>query len=225
MYNGKRVNPKTAAHAKRKATLLVSLVLILTMGIGATLAFLVDSTDDVENVFEPGRVPPTVVEEFDGDVKNNVAVKNNGNVDAFIRVAVVANWVEVEVDEDGDPVLVDGKYVPTGNIAPVVPVKDTDYEWTTPEDTKWFYKDGYYYYSEAVASGENTENLFTNCKLEEGVTPPEGYQLSIEILAQTIHAEGMDSEGKRPVEEQWKVTYTAPVPAQGDTPAVPATIS
>lgn len=198
MYNGKRARSGSQKHFKRSLTLIASLVLMLSIGLGTTIAWLVDDTEDVKNVFTPGRVPPTIVEKFNGEVKEYVKVTNGGNVSAFIRVAVIATW------KDGQ-----------GNIAPTAPIKGTHFDWETGS-SKWFQKnpsDGYYYYTDAVAAGATTENLFTNCQLMEGVTPPEGYSLSIEILAQTIQADGVDSEGKHPVAEQWKVTYTAGNPA------------
>lgn len=198
MYNGKRAKSGSTKHFKRSLALVASLVLMLSTGLGTTLAYIFMSTDDVTNTFTPAKVPPTIVEEFNGTVKSKVQIKNDGNVSAFIRVAVIATW------KDGQ-----------GNIAPTAPIKGTHFDWETGS-SKWFQKtpsDGYYYYTDAVAAEAITENLFTNCQLMEGVTPPEGYSLSIEILAQTIQADGVDSEGKHPVAEQWKVTYTAGNPA------------
>lgn len=187
MYNGKRAKSGSQKHFKRSLALVASLVLMLSIGFGATLAWLVDNTDDVENNFIPAKVPPTIVEEFDGTVKSKVQVKNDGNVSAFIRVAVVATW------QDGQ-----------GNIASTVPVRGEDFEWTDGSN-KWVFEDGYYYYTDAVAAGVTTDDLFTNCQLKEEITPPEGYSLSIEILAQTIQSEGIDPKGNKPIELAWGI--------------------
>lgn len=192
MYAGK-YNKKKRFH-KRNLMLLVSLVLIFALGVGGTIAWVMDNTQNVKNTFTPSFVPNEVTEQFDGTAKNDVKIKNTSeNVTAYIRAAVVANWVEV-----------DGNGNPTGNIHSSVPVKGNDYNWVNGSN-KWTYcqADGYYYYSGRVAAGNSTDILFTECKLVSGVTPPDGYVLSVEILGQSIQADGKNSNGQTPVELAW----------------------
>jgi len=185
MYKGKRENPKTTAGAKRKTVLVVSLVLILTMSIGATIAWLVDTTDPKVNAFTPGFVPPEIDEGFDGDVKEDVTVTNTGNVSAYIRAAIVATWQDDQ-----------------GNIAPKAPVLGEDYSMTLASGTNWSEKqtDGYYYYKLPVAAGGTTGILIDEAK---PLVPYDDYHLVIEIMTQTIQSEGVNSEGKTPVELAW----------------------
>lgn len=192
MYNGKRVNKRTAARAKRKTALLVSLILLFTMTMGATVAFLIDQTQEEKNVFTPAEVPPTIVEKFENNVKENVRVTNLGDVDAYIRAAIVVTWQDTQ-----------------GNVAPVVPGED-DYTLEISTTDGWSAKqaDGYYYYLSPVAANDPKSDADTTGVLISKATQNvemDGYTLSIEILAQTIQVEGTDAKGNRPIELAWNV--------------------
>ena len=176
MYNGKKAKTGSTKHFKRSIALVASVVLMLSLGIGATLAWLVDDTDDVKNVFVPASVPPEVTESFNGELKEDVQVINKGNVDVYIRAVIVATWQKTR--EEG------GKLVTTGEIAPDVPILDTDYSMEL--STKgWQEKDGYYYCLTPVEPADMTPVLIESAtQLKER----EGYKLVIEILAQTIQS-------------------------------------
>lgn len=206
MYKGKHAKKSLS---KKPGLLLASLLLILLVAAGSTIAYLADETGTVTNTFTLGTVPNEVIEDVDGTAKNNVAVKNNGEVDAFVRAAVVITWAEV--DASGNP---------TGNIYHALPAENTDYEitWTPDMDqetdgiqNKWFENEGFYYYSECVEAGTATEDyLLTGCKLKEGAVPPVAdagctYQLSVEIMAQTIQADGKMADGTSAVMDAWGV--------------------
>ncbi len=158
----------------KKAILALSLALLLTVSIFGTLALLSTDAEPVVNTFTPTKVPNEVVETIEGNVKKEVQIKNTGNIDAYIRAAVVINWVDKN-----------------GNVYAHAPAADTDYaiNWTM---TDWVKKDGFYYYTKPVAPGATTKTLFTDCKVIG--TPPTGYQLSVEIMAQSIQAEGVGGE-------------------------------
>lgn len=164
---------------RKTILLLMAAALLMTATVGGTLAYLFAQTDPVENIFEPGRVVPVIHEEFSGSVKNNVTISNSGNVNAYIRAAVVVTWKTAD-----------------GKIAPVAPVEGTDYVISCPVDSKWTkHTDGYYYYADPVAPGGSTGVLLTGCKLKDGATPPDGCSLNVEILTQAIQAEGMGATG------------------------------
>ena len=184
MYQGKRTSSKSNSRIKRKLAVMVSILLLLSAGFGATIAWLVDNTDDVQNVFTPAEVPPTIAEDFDGEVKQDVNVENTGNVSAYIRAAIVVTW------QDAD-----------GNVAPETPVPGKDYSISLAEGN-WSAKqdDGYYYYKNAVKAGKTTSALIEEAKQ---IAEYGDYKLVIEILAQTIQADGVDSNGKTPVELAW----------------------
>ena len=101
-----------------------------------------------------------------------------------------------------------------GNIGPKVPVKDTDYEVDMGE-SKWVLHNGYYYYTDIVSPNESTEHLFDSITVVDGATP-KGYALSVELLSQSIQAEGTNAKGEKPVQLAWGVTITEPT---ADNPA------
>lgn len=190
MYRGRRVK-----RTRKMTALLASLVLLLGVSVAGVVAFLVDSDGPVVNTFTPSSVPPEVVEEFDGEVKNDVQIQNNGNIDAHIRVSVVANWVKKDAQGNATDDI-DGS-VPA-------PAEDTDYTLTWSGVTAGTWKkgsDGYYYYVGRVAPGEKTSVLFTGCKPVDGKVTAER-TLSVEIITESIQADG-ESGGKTPVELAW----------------------
>lgn len=71
---------------KKGIALLISAVLILSVAVGTTIAFLVDSTEDVTDNFTPAKVICDVTNSGD-----TWSVKNVENIDAYIRVAVIVN--------------------------------------------------------------------------------------------------------------------------------------
>lgn len=169
---------------KRKTILLLTaVILLLAATVGGTVAYLFTSTGSVVNTFEPSKVVPEIKENFNGSVKNNVFIWNSGNVDAYIRAAVVVNWKDEE----------------TGALKPIAA---SDYQMTIPADKGWIEEnDGFYYYSTAIKPSQeepeqagteySTKVLLTNCKLADDVTPPDGYKLHVEVLTQAIQADGM----------------------------------
>ena len=169
-YRGKRARRRCT----RPVLLLLSLVLMLAIGAGGTLAFLIDTTPEVKNVFEPGEITTTVVEDFDKNTKEYVRIQNNVNssIAVYIRATWTANWVK---DDE--------------IVAPAV--QGTDYTVTglAEQNSGWVkHSDGYYYHTSAVKPGDYTGYLFT--KLEPvAAAQPEGAHLEVTILSQAIQAE------------------------------------
>lgn len=166
----------------RSEHLLIALTLLLFIGIsaGATIAFLSAETEAVVNEFASGTVTTKVVETFENNIKENVMIENTGNVSAFIRAAIIINWVDSE-----------------GNISGQAPQSGKDYSIIFPEGTDWFVRDGFYYYINAVESGVKTSALIS---LIEPLKNKEGYTLQVEILGS-----GIQSMPSYAVEEVWPV--------------------
>ena len=97
-YSGKYVRrvPRRVQrrHQRQFITLLVSILLVFGIAVGGTIAFIMMQTDRKTNTFDPAQVSCEVMEEFNGTVKSNVAVKNTGNTDAYIRAAVNITWMK-----------------------------------------------------------------------------------------------------------------------------------
>lgn len=169
--------------------LVVSLLLVMVLSIGGTLAWLTDKTESVVNTFTPGEVTTTVDEDLKGDVKNDVKIQNNVNsVDAYIRAMVVVTWQD-----------------DAGNVYGEAPVESKDYSITwsgTNGDGGWFKgDDGYYYHEAKVAPDSTTSVLFTNCKVETGANIPDGYHLCVEVISSAIQAEPDTA-----VKDAWGIT-------------------
>lgn len=175
---------KTKKMNKKQLSLLISLVLLCTVTIGVTLAYIVDQTDPVENKFNPSYVTCEVDEDFTDNVKKDVSIKNTSDIDAYIRAKVVVTWQAAD-----------------GNIAAEKPVAGTDYSISFANGTDWDLEttDGYYYYEAHVKPEENTDILISECKpLKAG---PDGYTLHVEIIADAIQSTPADA-----VTEAWGVT-------------------
>ena len=177
---------KTTIRRNKKLILLISIaaILILALTAGTTLAWLKASSGPVVNTFEPAKVTSQVEESIKDGVKSDVRIKNTSNIDAYIRATVVINWVDDK-----------------GNVAAQKPIKDTDYEITYYDSNSgWWERDGYYYYSSAVASDHLTNELIKECKAVANKAP-EGYSLSVEIIADAIQ-----SVPDKAVSDAWNVT-------------------
>lgn len=176
-YKAKHAKTATLQHYKKSAVLLIAMVLIITVGAGATLAYLIDQSTAVSNTFQPAQVSCIVDEEFDVSTKtkSNVKIKNTSDVTAYIRASVIVTWKDT-----------------AGNVYWQVPSKGTDYtDWTSGTD--WVTgNDGFYYYTKSVAAknGETT-NLIN--AISPMPNPPSGYCLSVEIVAEAIQAKPADA--------------------------------
>lgn len=160
---------------------LVALALVLCIAGGATLAFLMVTTPSLTNVFQYGHVTCKVDETFQDNVKTNVSIRNTGDTQSYIRVKLVFTWKDAE-----------------GNVS-AQPVTDQDYNMDLNK-SDWFEKDGYYYAKAPVAPKGNTPVLIENCA-EVAANAPDGYTLSLEILADAIQ-----STPTKAIEQAWGVT-------------------
>ena len=145
---------------KRTVALLVSFAVLLSAAVGVTVAYIVDRTPDVENTFKPSRVACEVIKEDGNDV---YTVKNTGDTDAYIRVAVVVNW------KNGS------------NVYAQAPQFDVDL------GANWgLGKDGHYYYIKPVAGGAQIPETLT--VRSNSVAPSNEYELVVEVYASAIQA-------------------------------------
>lgn len=157
---------KTARKGRLNAT-IISVVLILTLAVGGTIAFLSTKTDPVVNTFNPSQVTCSVVEDFDGKTKTNVNVENTGDIPAFIRVKLVA----YRTNDQGQHI---------GGVSEV-PAFTLGKDWAKCGD--------YYYYTYPVAPGATpADSLAEVIKLTENYTDVDGGHQSIDVIAETIQA-------------------------------------
>ena len=174
---------------KKSIALLVSLILVLSVTIGVSLAYLVATSGPVENTFSPSRVTTEVVEDFENFVdrtKTDVSIRNTGDIDAYIRAAVVVTWQKYNEETD--------KY----DVYGTAPVEGTNYEISynlgdqDNHEGKWILgSDGFYYWPSFVEPGETT-GVLINSAAASTPAPAEGYTLCIEILGSGIQAKPFD---------------------------------
>lgn len=178
--NGKRV-----LKTNRKAPVaLVAILVLLCCAVAGTVAYLVTSTGPVTNTFTPAHVSTEVKEEFDGTTKSNVRIKNTGDIDAYIRVAVIVNWA----DENGNV------------YGGAVPKEGKDYS-ELKLKTSWVKgSDGYYYYTNPVAPEAFTTAMFEPITQQQDCADT-NYKLQVTILADGIQSVPADA-----VKEAWGVT-------------------
>ena len=121
---------------KRSVALLLSLAVLLTVAVGATVAFLVDKDNSVTNTFTPSKVDCEVLKEA-----GVYTVKNTGDTQCYIRVAIVVT------QKNGDAISI------TKPLATIKP------------DAGWLLgADGYYYYTKplAVYSSQTINDAITS---------------------------------------------------------------
>lgn len=175
-------NEKSGRHGirmNRTAVLLIAIILLISTAVGSTVAFLATKTEPVENSFEYANVSCEVTQNCDTD-GSIVQVKNTGTVSAYIRAAVVANWM----DKDE-------------NIAASVP-KEYSYELTCSSGSWVQGTDGFFYYLLPVAPGASTEGNLLTCTVTCPGTPE--YTLSVEVLTEAIQSTPASA-----VSEAWNV--------------------
>lgn len=187
MYQGRFENatPKRRPRrgTKRLTTLLLSGLLLVTLIVGGTVAYLVTQVTPVTNTFTPSHVTCAVTENFNGTVKSNVNVTNTGDTDAYIRVKLVTYRVNGY-----------GQHI--GGTASV-------HDFTPGENWKEY--KGYYYYTLPVEPGESPATPLIG---EDGIelssyTDADGGKQVIEVMAEAIQSSPAEAVG-----ESWNVTIT-----------------
>ena len=179
MYPGahSRKDSKPRFPTNRAAVLLLSMILLIGIAVGTTVAFLVARTEPIKSTFEYAKVSCEVT-----GSKENVQIKNTGNTAAYIRATYVVTW------RDGNR-----------NVAVSVP---DGYSYTLTENLSNNWKkgtDGYFYYTSPVAPGNSTLDSLPTCNVTYPDNPE--YTLSVEILAEAIQSEPAEA-----VQQAWGAT-------------------
>ena len=71
-------------------------------------------------------------------------------------------------------------------------------------ESGWVKNGNYYYYTSPVPAGGTTSNLVNSITATTPDNPE--YFLLVDVLVETIQADGVGSDDKRPVESAWGVT-------------------
>lgn len=180
-YEAKYLQPKRKRRNNKTGTLFLSLLLVVTLAISGTVAYLVTKSEPVENKFMPSHVACQVTEDFDGTTKSNVNVTNTGDTEAYIRVKLVSYRVNAQ-----------GQHI--GGTAAVPSF--------TPGENWKLHTDGYYYYTLPVTPGEEPKaDLISSIDLTGSYDDADGGKQVIEVMAEAIQSGPADAVGK-----SWGVT-------------------
>ncbi|WP_283129097.1 hypothetical protein [Allofournierella massiliensis] len=80
---------------KAQAKLLVTvLTLVVVLGIGATVAYLHDTTGVVRNIFDPAQLDTKIEETLGTNGTKQVVIANTGKSDAYVRARVMVSGVK-----------------------------------------------------------------------------------------------------------------------------------
>ena len=185
---------------KNKITIItICLLLTVVVSIGGTLAYIITSTPPVENINKFEDFGNYIVEKNDGTTKKDVRVQNSISgtvdsqiVDAYIRAAYVVTWQKIENGITYVKPAVEGDYTVSLNLNN-----------SSDEVAGAWVKNGdYYYFTEAIKSGEYTNVLINSIAPVEGKAP-EGYSLNVEIISQSVQ-----SSPSNAVADAWHVVIS-----------------
>ena len=188
MYHGKyearHLQRRRKRRSKKTGMLFLSLLLVIGMVVGGTVAWLSTKSAPITNTFLPSKVACEVTESFNGrtGVKSNVNVKNTGDIDAYIRVKLVT----YRVNDEGDHI---------GGTAEIPDFKP---------GAGWVKNGDYYYYTKPVAPDEQPEtSLIDSITLTgsyDDADDADGGKQVIEVMAEAIQ-----STPAKAVTEAWGV--------------------
>ena len=127
---GKYFKEKRKLKIKNNIFIQISAVLLICLVTGS-VAYLIEQ-NSLKNNFLIGEVKTEVIENFDKNnkIKQDVKIKNIGNVPIYIRAKIVFSWKDKQ-----------------GNILEGIPEENIDYSIKFSETSNWMKSnDGYYYY-------------------------------------------------------------------------------
>lgn len=154
-------------HKGRLIAMVIATAVLLALAIGGTVAWLSTKDAPITNTFNPSKVACEVTENFNGEVKSNVNVKNTGDTEAYIRVKLVT----YRTNDQGQHI---------GGMAEL------------PSFTlgaNWVEHDGYYYYTKPVAPNQKPEtNLTDSMMLTNAYEDADGGHQSIDVMAEAIQS-------------------------------------
>lgn len=165
----------------RLAMMVLSVVLLLALAVGGTIAWLSTKTTSVTNTFTPAKVTCDVTENFDENtgVKTNVNVTNTGNIAVYIRVKLVTYRTNDKGQHIGG----------TADLPEFTPGKN------------WVKHGEYYYYTLPVSPGGKPDaNLAEKMTLMSSYEDADGGKQAIDVMAEAIQ-----SEPEKAVGEAWGV--------------------
>ena len=173
----------------KRITTVVTVLLLVALA-GTVVAYMVHRTASKQNVFHFANISHQVNISGSGKIRTSLTVENTGEMDVYVRVRFVSNWV------NGTNLMAKPSEIP------VVTNLDTN---------NWIYDATnytYYYKHKLKADGDDeTPNLLENGGTITPITlnvSSEGYNQTFEVVSEAIQAEPDDA-----VIEAWGATVDA----------------
>jgi len=192
---------------KSLVMLVLALVLVATVGVGATLAYFTDS-ENVTNVVTMGNVNIQLVETAEGgevtedgltfenilpgasEDKDPTIIVQDGSADCYVRAKVTVSVQDIE----------EGKQLPAVYIADLQDKIETD----ILTNTDWKYNDGYFYYANRLSEDGEAQLFDTVTIPYEWDNNAAGKSFKIFVSAEAIQADHFEDNGL--IKEDGKVT-------------------
>lgn len=172
-YDGKHRKAKAQPvrrktyHKGRLTAMVIATAVLLALAIGGTVSWLSTKDAPITNTFNPSKVACEVTENFNGEVKSNVNVKNTGDTEAYIRVKLVTYRTNDQGQHIGGTAS-----LPTFTLG-----------------ANWVSYDGYYYYTLPVAPGERPKtNLTDSMTLVGSYLDTDGGKQAVDVMAEAIQS-------------------------------------
>ena len=208
---------KSFMHKKQRLIIILGLALVLVFStIYFTLAYHNDSTTEYVNKFEEKEIEVDIDEDFTGAIKENVKIKNIGEVPAYMRFKLSVSVVDKEDNIIALPIhsFTDADDVATSEYRAI---QFTDFTISNHDASDWASRftviDDIYYYPQLVGVNENI-SVFDKAEFNIPILDIETMELpnlskkthmsSAYIPVLSIVVESVQAEG---VTDAWGVTY------------------
>lgn len=170
---------------KIKLKILISFLLILILGVSVcpkSIAYLSWTNEEIlENIFKISKPNIEVEEKFDFEHKKDIKVKNTGNTDVYVRVALSSFLTDENCDEENCTRYPLNRRVTDFNL-----------------DSNWLKIDDYYYYRKVLAEGDITTDLLNGGSIDN--IKVDGKKLQVDVVSQSLQATPVDA-----VEKNWGI--------------------
>ena len=181
---------------KAQAKLLITvLTLVVVLGIGATIAYLHDTTDPVTNTFDPAQLDTRIEETVDTNGTKNVVIANTGKSNAYVRARIMVSGIDpdnVVITTQPDVTKADAE---KDQVLLVMPNAGASKKWQrVNESALTVYSDDWYYFCEELSgineqptneSERKTEPLLAKVFFGDDVNPDE---ITITITHESVLA-------------------------------------
>lgn len=163
----------------KRYKLLILTLLVLTLFVGSTYAYLVATDSQIINTFTFAQIDTGIDESIEAS-KKEVVITNTGKSSVYVRARVLVSGADVGVPAGSivfkEGVPTEGTQAPPGNEIHVY--YNNSEQWV--EDGDW------YYYNGVLAKGESTPPLIYAVYVGTGVKVPDGSSFEVDVYEESV---------------------------------------